>query len=187
MKSRFTILQIFKQSAPVLLAMVFLSVTTGSRLNSEFNTIILENPVLLIALPAFINIAGDLASVFSSRLTSMIYAGRISTKFTPIPLYVLNLIAILSVCLTAFALVGVAANILAGLIFHKISSWIPTMVTIIVAGETATLAMSLVGTIIIRIGYSRGLDPDAITSPVCTTGGDLVGTFMLLFLANLLL
>ncbi len=136
MKSRFTILQIFKQGDPVLLAIVFLSVTTGSRLNQKFNTLILENPVLLIAFPAFIN--------------------------------------------------GIAANILAGLIFQKVSSWIPTLIIIIVAGETATFAMSLVGTIIIRIGYYRGLDPDTITSPVCTTGGDLVGTFMLLFLANLL-
>lgn len=187
MKSRFTIWQIFRQTAPVLLCMVFLSVTTGSNLNNSFGTTILQNPVLLIALPAFINVAGDLASVFASRLTSQIYSGRLTRKFTPLSLYMVNLLAILSVCLTAFVLVGVVANFLGGFLFHKISPWIPTMITIILAGETATFVMSIVGTIIIRISYSRGLDPDAITPPVCTTGGDLVGTFTLLFLANLLL
>lgn len=187
MKSRFTIKQIFLQSAPVLLAMVFVSITTGSNLNQGFGTIISRNPVLLIALPAFINVAGDLATVFASRLTSMIYSGRLSKRFTPFPLYLINLLAILSVCLTAFVLVGLVANILAGVLFHTSSPWIPTMITIITAGLTATTTMSLIGTMIIRISYSRGLDPDAITPPVCTTGGDLVGTFMLLFLANILL
>ena len=187
MKSRFTIVQIFKQSAPVLLAMVFLSLTTGSRLNQEFDSIIYQNPILLIALPAFINVAGDLATVFASRLTTLIYSGKISAKFTPLSLYLANLLAVLSVCLTAFTLVGLVGNVLANILFHKSSPWIPTMITIICSGLAATLLMSLIATIIIRISYSRGLDPDAITPPICTTGGDLVGTFILLFLANMLL
>ena len=187
MKSRFSIWQIFKQSAPVLMSMVLLSITTGTRLNDAFTFIVNKNPVLLIALPAFINVAGDLAGVFASRLTSMIYAGRLSSTFRPYSLYLLNLATILTVCLTAFTLVGIVGNILAGILFHNSSPWIPTMFTIIVAGETATLVMSLVATLIIRLSYSRGLDPDAITPPVSTTGGDLVGTFMLLFLAEIFL
>ena len=187
MKSRFTVLQIFKQSAPVLMSMVLISITTGSRLNDAFNFITIKNPVLLIALPAFVNVAGDLAGVFASRLTSMIYAGRLSSTFRPYSLYLLNLFTILSVCFTAFTLVGVVGNILAGVLFHNSSPWIPTMFVIIVAGETATLLMSLIATVIIRISYSKNLDPDSITPPVSTTGGDLVGTFTLLFLAEIFL
>lgn len=187
MKSRFTIWQLVKQTAPVLMAMVLLSIFTGSNLNQEFTFIINKNPVLLIALPAFINIAGDLAGVFASRLTSMVYAGRLSARFKPGSLYMLNLISILTVCLTAFTLVGVAANILAGILFHKSSQWLPTMIIIVVAGLVATTVMSLVATGIIAISYANKLDPDSITPPVCTTGGDLVGTFLLLFLSNVFL
>lgn len=187
MKSRFTVYQIVRQSAPVLMSMVLISITTGSRLNNSFNFIVNRNPVLLIALPAFINVAGDLAGVFASRLTSMIYAGRLTPNFKPYSLYFLNLFTILAVCLTAFSLVGIVGNVLAGVLFHNSSPWFPTMLTIILAGETATLLMSLVATLIIRISYSKGLDPDSITPPVSTTGGDLVGTFTLLFLAGLFL
>ena len=187
MKSRFTILQIFKQSAPVLMSMVFLSIITGSKLNAEFDFIINKNPVLLIALPAFINISGDLADVFASRLTSMIYSGRISSKFAPLALYFENFLAILSISLTAFVLVALAGNTLADVLFQKSSEWISTMITILLAGILATFIMSLIATIIIRICYAKGLDPDSITPPICTTGGDLVGTFLLLFLANIFL
>ena len=187
MKSRFTIWQLVKQTAPVLMSMVLISIFTGSKLNEQFTFIINKNPVLLIVLPAFINIAGDLAGVFASRLTSMIYAGRITARLTPYPLYLVNLLAILGVSLTAFILVGVTGNLLAGLLFQKADPWILTMITILTAGLTATLTMSIVATMIIRLSYTRGLDPDSITPPVCTTGGDLVGTFTLLFLAQLLL
>ena len=187
MKSRFTIWQIVKQTAPVLMSMVLLSIITGSKLNQEFDLISNKEPVLLIALPAFINIAGDLAGVFASRLTTMVYAGRITAKFSPLNLYFVNLLAIVSVSLTAFATVGVAGNILAGVLFQKESAWMPAMLTITLAGLTATITMCLVATGLIRISYTKGLDPDSITSPVCTTGGDLVGTFTLLFLAKIFL
>ena len=187
MKSRFTVWQIIKQSAPVLMSMVFLSILTGSKLNTEFDFIIHKNPVLLIALPAFINIDGDLADVFASRLTSMIYSGRLSKKLAPVSLYGENFIAILSVSLTAFVLVGLVGNTLAGLLFQNSSDWVPTLLTILLAGLLATFVMSLVATLIIRVSYAKGLDPDSITPPICTTGGDLVGTFLLLFLANMFL
>ena len=187
MTARFTVKHIILQSIPVLLGVLFLSIITGSRLEDEYNLIINYHPVLLIALPAFVNVTGDLADVLSSRITSLLYSGRLSPSFKPFTIFLANLFGILAVSFTVFITVGVAGNIIAGLVFHYESPWVPLMTTIIGSGFFATVVMICVSLIIIFFTYKKGMDPDSITPPITTTGGDLVGTLTLLFLANIFL
>ncbi len=187
MKARFTIKQIIKQSAPVLIGVTLFSVITGRNLENSAELVTHHVPVLLVALPAFINIAGDLADVFCSRLSSELYRGNLDSNFRPLRLFLADLIGVLLVGITSFIFVAIFANIITDIIFGKIVSYLYLILIMVTAGVTATFVMMLVGAFLSRWAYLKGLDPDSIIAPITTTGGDMVGTTLLLFLASWIL
>ena len=187
MKARFTIWQIIKQSAPVLAGVTIFSIITGRNLEGAADLVTHQFPVLLVALPAFINIAGDLADVFCSKLSSELYRGNLDSNFRPYRIFISDLIGVLLVGLTSFVFVSFFSNIVTALIFKKMVSFIDLLVIMVLAGIIATLTMMLVGAFLSRWAYLKGLDPDSIIAPITTTGGDMVGTTLLLILANWIL
>ncbi len=187
MTVRQTTKEIILQSLPVIVGVLVFSVITGNRLEESAELVTKEVPVLLVLLPAFINISGDLADVFSSRLTSELYRGRLDKNFRPFKIYLTDLFSILAVSLSAFVFAAFIGNLVTGYLFHKTSPWGRLIFVVLFAGLIATTLMSLIATLIVRWSYLRGIDADSVTSPINTTGGDMIGTTLLLFLAQLLL
>lgn len=185
--ARFSYKRIIKQSLPVIVAVLFLSVITGSTLESTVNLIVKVHPVLIILIPSFINIAGDLADVFCSRLSTYLYTGQLTTRFQPFRIYIVNLVAVLSVALTGFSFSAFFANLIAGLVFGKFTSWFKLYIVIILAGLSAAFIVTVIGSIILRLVYVKGLDPDSMLAPITTALGDLIGTVLLIFFSKQIL
>lgn len=184
---RLTTKQIVRQSAPVICGVLFISLITGSRLDAAFDLIIIDHPVLLILIPAYINITGDMSDVLSSRLSSYLYKGELDTSFRPFRLFVVNFISMIAIALTGFLLAAIFGNLVAGFIFHKSSPWGPLLLTVGLSGFLASSFISLMMSVVLRFIYVRGLDPDSIIPSISTSTGDLTGTLLLLFFASRLL
>ena len=163
------------------------SILTGTTFHKGLNSIIKDVPVIIIILPAFINLTGDLSDVFAARLTSYMYKGEIDYNFKPYGLFLVNYLAILSVAVTAFLFAAIAGNLLAGIIFHKIVNWFTLIVIVFSAGFLSTGIMSFIAALLVRFTLKHGIDPDSTISPITTTGGDFLGTTLLMLFAQLFL
>ena len=69
---------------PVLYAVTLLSMFTGVAFEQIFRTIFLKIPAIIIVLPAFIHLAGDISDVFSARLSTDRKSTRLNSSHTDI-------------------------------------------------------------------------------------------------------
>lgn len=186
MKS-YTAQKIILESLPILSMVLVLALIAGQILDTRLNEISPFFPFVLLIIPAFINITGDLAGVVGARVTSHLYTGELDEKFHPYSILLANFVAILFVASTAYmflALCVLGLNYWAMPIFFALSPSspeyiVPIFFAILVAGVLATACTSLIGLIGARIVYWSGHDPDSIIPPLTTTVGDLLGIFII--------
>jgi len=171
---------IIRESLPVLFGVLIFSLFTGNNLEGASQLIVQKFVIVLIALPAFINMEGDLAAVFTARLTSHLFVGTLSKRFRPYKILLTDLAAVLAVALTGFVFVSGMTIFLDYLIFATNANSFVILVTFVFAGTVSTLAMCLVGLSVAYFSFSRGLNPGNVTSPLTTTLGDAFGTFLLI-------
>lgn len=167
--------------------MLVFSLFTGHNLESFAEIILIQLPFMILAIPAFINMAGDLADVFTARITSSLFVGSLNSRFKPRRLLLSNLVGVLLVAISGFIILG--ATISALNIYLALSETDPglILISIILAGFTATGLMCMVGVGAAYITYRRGLNPDNFTPPLTTTLGDAVGTILLIWTVTLLI
>ncbi len=178
--------RIVRESLPVLLSVLVFSLLTGSRLEVVGRDIFLRVPSLFIVLPAFMNMAGDLADVFCSKITSLLHTGQLSMNFRPLTLWVTNIFAVLSVSFIGFSFISgvtVAFTFFASTSFN----FLRLFFSILFSGVLSTFLMIAVGLVISYLVFSMGIDPDNFTPPVTTTVGDLISTSILLYSLSLTL
>lgn len=181
MTSRYSIKGIIKQSLPILYAVTLLSMFTGVTFEHLFSTIFLKIPVIIIVLPAFIHLAGDISDVFSARLSTMLYKGDLDYNFRPYKLYLINSSAILCVSFTGFVFISVAGNFVSLLVFDKNAPWLTFMFVILISGILSVIILIIIASLLTRMTIRRQMDPDNIVPPITTTGGDLIATLLLIF------
>ncbi|MFV2014733.1 MAG: hypothetical protein ACC656_04855, partial [Candidatus Heimdallarchaeota archaeon] len=141
MASRYTVKGIVKQSLPVLYAVTLLSMFTGVAFEQIFRTIFLKIPAIIIVLPAFIHLAGDISDVFSARLSTMLYKGDINYNFKPYRLYALNASAILSVAFTGFIFISFAGNLVSLIVFDVREPWLKFMFVVLISGILSVIIL----------------------------------------------
>lgn len=173
---------IINESLPFLTFIIIFSMVTGNFLEGFAENIIEKYLIILLILPAFINMSGSLASVFTSRITSSLYVGEIDEDFKPYKVLFLNMISMVLVAFTGFfflAFIGIAV----ASIFFEISVTFSNFILIVAfSGIVTTILMMFIGLFAAKMTYSRGLDPDNFTIPTVTTIGDLIGTLLLIIL-----
>lgn len=187
MSTRYTVKGIVKQSLPVLYAVTLLSMFTGASFEHIFSTLFTQIPAIIIVLPAFIHLSGDISDVFSARLSTMLYKGDIDYNFKPYRLYFLNSSAILSVALTGFIFISFAGNFVSLLVFEDSEPWLLFMFVIIISGILSVILLIIIASILTRFTILHQLDPDNIVPPITTTGGDLIATLLLIFFTQIFL
>ncbi len=186
-KNRFTVREIVRQSLLTLYGVMIFSAFTGIIFDQNLTHIIQNVPVIVILVPAFINIAGDLSDVLGSRLSTLFYTGKLDNRFRPFSLYLTNLTAILAVSFTSFLAAGLVAYLVAILINHSSVDLFKLLVVVVGAGVLSTFIISIIASLLSSIIFTRGLDPDSKLPPITTTVGDLVGTSLLVYFTVLLL
>ena len=166
------------ESLPVLAAASFISLIAGIVVENQLGTF-LDQPALLVLVPAYFGMAGALGGILSSRLGSKVHLGLIQSRAFPQREAWVDIRSIAVLAGPIFVLVGLAAHV-GALIVGATSPGVGTMVSIaLLAGFGATivvLAVAYYGTLgAVRIG----LDPDTATIPLTNSVLDLVGAFTL--------
>ena len=176
-----TVRKILTESLPILAVVLVFALAAGQFLDQTVNGLRVIFPLILLMVPAFIDITGDLAGVLGARITSHLYTGELDQNFRPYRLLFANLIAILLVSASAYAFLGVCV-ICVTIAFAPIlgpvfpATGFPHLfIAIVGAGVLATACTSLIGLIAAQLVYKFGRDPDSVIPPLTTTVGDLLG------------
>ncbi len=170
--------RIVLESLPVLSVASFISLVAGIVVEGSLGTF-LEQPALLVLVPAYFGMAGALGGILSSRLGSKVHLGLIQPRAIPQREAWLDIRSVAALAVPIFVSVGLAAH-LGSVVVDAASPGVGTMVAIaLLAGTGATvvvLAVAYYGT----LGAVRvGLDPDTATIPLTNSVLDLVGAFTL--------
>lgn len=176
-----TVRKILTESLPVLGIVLVFALIAGQFLDYTLEGLKIIFPLILLMVPAFIDITGDLAGVVGARVTSHLYTGELDASFRPYRLLFANLFAVILVSATAYAFLGICVigitlwlTPIFGQIFPPLGlPWL--FVAIIGAGVLATACTSMIGLFSARLVYRFGRDPDSVIPPLTTTVGDLLG------------
>lgn len=176
-----TVRKIILESLPILVIVLVFALAAGQFLDSALEGLKLIFPLILLMVPAFIDVTGDLAGVVGARVTSHLYTGELDRGFRPYRLLFTNLLAILLVSASAYAFLGVCViaitiwlSPIIGIIFPP-TGFPLLFLAICGAGVLATACTSIIGLFSARMVYRSGRDPDSIIPPLTTTVGDLLG------------
>ncbi len=166
------------ESLPVLALASTLSLIAGIVVEKRLSAF-LDEPALLILVPAYFGMAGALGGILSSRLGSKVHLGLIESTLVPGRQAWLDIRAIAALAVPIFALVGLSAH-LGSLIVDTGSPGLAMMVAIaFIAGIGATLVVLAVAYYGTLAAVRFGLDPDTASIPLTNSVLDLVGAFTL--------
>jgi mgtE-like transporter len=179
--STHTVRKILTESLPILAVVLVFALAAGQFLDQTENGLRIVFPLILLMVPAFIDITGDLAGVLGARVTSHLYTGELDQGFRPFRLLLANLLAILLVSASAYAFLGICVLLVTigltpilGPIF-PVAGFPHLFLAILGAGVLATACTCLIGLFAAQLVYKFGRDPDSVIPPLTTTVGDLLG------------
>ena len=137
---------------------------------------LVANPTILVLIPPFVAVAGNLGAILASRLSSAAHLGLISLRGAPDRLVYQNMGVILILSLLTFGALGVLTHATA-LILDVPSPGLGTLLTItLLAGMVVTVATSLAAYKVTAYTFVKGDDPDNVVIPVITSTMDALGT-----------
>jgi mgtE-like transporter len=170
--------RVLRQSLPLLVLAGGIDVFAGLVLEQRLDHFLVY-PALLVLVPPFLEAAGALGGILSSRLASKLHMGVISTRGRPESLAMLDFSIIVLFAAVTFALTGVAAH-LASLLVGRDSPGIAAMIGIsMLGGAIATLSAIGVAYYTAVAIFRRGLDPDNFGIPLITSSMDFIGVIAL--------
>ncbi|HEX9697076.1 MAG TPA: magnesium transporter [Actinomycetota bacterium] len=137
-------------------------------------------PALLVLIPPFLEDAGALGGIVSSRLTSKLHLGAIRPRLIPERLALLDISLLAPFALSVFTLVGLSAHLVA-LAVGLESPGLMEMVSVsLFGGFLATLGTAVIAYAAAVATFRFGLDPDNHAIPIVTSSVDLVGMVCLI-------
>ncbi len=155
-----------------ILAAEFVSLTggllAGLMLSSIKHEIALV-PGLLILLPGFLEMRGNLSGTLSARLSSALHLGTIDSLKSQITKdYIMSTIILTLLLGTSLGVIAYAANILLGLNY-------PNIILISIMASILSGAFMIPVTVyFVFFLFKKGYDPDNIMGPYVTTIGDII-------------
>jgi mgtE-like transporter len=176
--------RVVRESVAVLVVFGAVDLLAGLLVESRLHRF-LAFPALLVLVPPFLESAGALGGILSSRLSSKLHLGVLSPRGWPEAIAGLDATIIFLFALFMFALRGFAAGVI-GELMNLASPGILVMVGVsLVAGMIATLLVIVISYYTAVATYRLGLDPDNHGIPIISSTMDLLGViaFMIGLLA----
>ena len=176
-------------SIPVLMVVLIVVLIPAIMLERMVEELV-ANPTILILIPPFVAVAGNLGAILASRLSSAAYLGLITLRGSPDRLVYQNLGVILLLSILTFGALGVLTHMTALLIGVETPGLGTLLAITLVGGLVVTVATSLVAYKVTAYTFVKGDDPDNVVIPIITSTMDALGTalvvalFMLLVLEN---
>ena len=166
------------ESLPVLGLASFVSLIAGIVVENQLGRF-LDQPALLVLVPAYFGMAGALGGILSSRLGSKVHLGLIQSRLVPQREALLDIRSVAVLAVPIFIIVGLSAH-LGSQAVGAASPGLGSMVAVaLLAGIGATLVVLAVAYYGTLAAVRLGLDPDTATIPLTNSVLDLVGAFTL--------
>jgi len=166
------------ESLPVLALASSISLIAGIVVEKRLQAF-LDEPALLVLVPAYFGMAGALGGILSSRLGTKIHLGLISPSAVPGKVALEDIRSVFALSVPIFGLVGVFSH-LGAVAFGTASPGIAAMVGVAMLGGLAAVlvvvAVAYYGTL---AAVRSGVDPDTAGIPLTNSVLDLVGAFTL--------
>lgn len=182
---RYKMGKILKESTPILIITILISVISGFVLNGN-QQMLQMIPGMIIILPAFLNMGGSMSGVLSSRLSSGLHLGYISPHIRKTKFLTRNLEASYITGFVTFLVLGLMAGALNIALGQSINLYMFTF-GILIAGLLTVFILSILSVIFSYYSWSKGIDPDDIVIPILTTVGDFIGIFLLFYIMSMVI
>ena len=173
---------------PVLVVLSVLEMCSGFVLH-ELEETFLDRPTLLVLVPVMISMGGNLGSILSARLSTRLHLGTLEFSLRN-PVILTNIVAVLALALTVFALLGVSAYALTLIPVIEVGGGMTLRETFLISMVSGMLLAVVAVVLSISATYASyrlGLDPDDTTIPVVTNLCDILGVIILAVVSMLIL
>ena len=172
---------VLSASIPVLLAVLLVVLFPAIMLERMVEELV-ENPTILILIPPFVAVAGNLGAILASRLSSAAHLGLITLRGAPDRLVYQNLGVILLLAVLTFGALAVLTHATAMVVDVTTPGlWTLGLITLS-AGLVVTAATSLTAYKVTAYTFVKGDDPDNVVIPVITSTMDALGTALVVVL-----
>lgn len=174
---------IIKESMPVLFIGIVLDLLAGATVERQLASFS-RYPVLLVALPAFLALAGALGGTLSSRLSSQFHLGTVASTVIPDARARTELATTTLLALPIFGLCAIAAELIAKLSSLASPGLAAMAAMLILAGVAATILAVTIAYYATLFAVRFGLDPDSYGIPLVSSSLDLFGAFSLILVVS---
>ena len=183
--SRYKLLNILKQSVPILFVCTMLGVLAGIYLHWQYEKFYLV-PGLLILVPQIIAKAGSIGGIFGARFSSGLHLGYLEPY--RLNKYVIkNFIGAIALALVISPLVTLITKFGADLFRIPIVPILPLFFINFFAIVTITLIVFFLDFFTASLSYKIRVDPSNSVIPFVTSLGDIVGTVILVLAITMFL
>jgi mgtE-like transporter len=170
--------RVVRESMPVLILAGVLDVTAGVAIDKRLDVIFAHKfPGLLILIPPFLEDAGALGGILSSRLSSKLHLGLIEARRFPAQRVGEDVLLIYLYAIPVFTLVALSSYAVATAARHGTPGAATMIGASLLAGFIATTFACIVAYYGAVATYRLGLDPDNHGIPIVTSTLDLLGVF----------
>jgi mgtE-like transporter len=171
--------RIIRESVPILILAGTVDVIAGNIIEKRLGSF-LAFPALLILVPPFLEDAGALGGILSSRVATKLHLGLVEPSRFPLKAVGEDVLLTYLFAVPVFTLVGTSATVVSA-IADKGSPGALHMISVsLLAGFFATTFGVFVAYYGAVATYRLGLDPDNHGIPIVTSSLDLLGAFSLI-------
>jgi mgtE-like transporter len=172
-------------SIPVLLVVLIIVLLPAIMLERMVEELV-ANPTILILIPPFVAVAGNLGAILASRLSSAAHLGLITLRGSPDRLVYQNLGVILLLSILTFGALGMLTHITTFIIDVESPGLSTLLIITLLGGLVVTAATSLAAYKVTAYTFVKGDDPDNVVIPIITSTMDALGTALVVALFILL-
>lgn len=178
--------RILAESSPVLLTALALDMFAGIAVESRLERFA-DYPSLLVLLPGYLAIAGSLGGILTSCLSTKLHLGIASPSRLPERSARGDMLMIAVLALPGYLLLALAAQASVEIFGFASPGFGSLMGMTLLGGALVTALVVAVGYYTTIATVRVGLNPDTYGIPIITSVLDLIGTFVLILVLDLLI
>lgn len=179
-----SITRLLKAQIPLLIIIASVEIVAGIVLNNISDEI-LSRPTLLLLVPAFLALGGNLGITYGSRLSTAIHLGLLEFNIRNV-IFKNNLLALSIASIVTFIILGIFVSLLSmaqgmAILFSN------TILLTLIAGLILTSIIMPLALSVAYMSYKRSIDPDDVIVPIITAIADIIGMLALFSIIIVLL
>ncbi|MBI4019020.1 MAG: magnesium transporter [Candidatus Aenigmarchaeota archaeon] len=177
--------RIMTESMPVLALSGLLSAASGVVLEAYVHSII-AIPIILMFIPSFLETAGNITTILSSRVGSKLHLGLIKPDFKMKGEKLQEILNSMRLAYFIFPLLGIMAYYIGAFAgVNGLTLW-DIVILSVSSGIILHLFLILMSMAISIISFNHNVDPDNVTIPIMTSVADIVSVLVIVGMVHVL-